>query len=154
MAVTIDIGESNDIHPKNKQDVGSRLAAIALAQVYGMKMEYGGPVYQSMTVTENKVVLEFSHIGSGLTIKDKSGFIHGFEIAGSDHKFYSANAIIKNNEVTVWSDQVLKPQAVRYGWADDAGAANLYNMEGFPAVPFRTDAWVGKTDTIKYSTGK
>jgi sialate O-acetylesterase len=154
MAVTVDIGQSNDIHPKNKQDVGRRLAAIALDQIYGLKMEYSGPVYLSKVITGNKVVLDFSHKGSGLMLKDKYGYIRGFEIAGSDRHFHYARALIQNNKVIVSADQVDNPQSVRYAWADDAGDANLYNQEGFPAVPFRTDEWPGKTDKIKYSAAK
>ncbi len=154
MAVTVDIGQSNDIHPKNKQDVGRRLAAIALDQIYGLKMEYSGPVYQSMVISGNKVAIDFAHKGSGLMVKDKSGYVNGFEIAGPDHHFYNAKAVIQNNKLMVWADPVLKPESIRYAWADDAGEANLYNLEGFPAVPFRTDQWVGITDDVRYSVGK
>jgi sialate O-acetylesterase len=154
MAVAIDIGQSNDIHPKNKQDVGRRLAAIALDQIYGQKMEYSGPVYQSMAVTGNKVTLDFSHKGGGLMVKDKNGNLKGFEIAGSDRHFHNAKGIIQNNKVIIWAEQVSNPQAIRYAWADDAGDANLYNQQGFPAVPFRTDEWPGKTNNIRYSIAK
>lgn len=154
MAVTIDIGQSNDIHPKNKQDVGLRLAAIAMDQIYGLKMEYSGPLYQAMTINGNKVVIDFSHKGSGLMVKDKDGFVRGFEIAGPDKHFYNAKAVVQNNKVVVWADSVAKPQSIHYAWADDAGDANLYNREGFPAVPFRTDQWIGKTDEFKYSAAK
>lgn len=154
MAVTTDIGESKDIHPKNKQDVGKRLAAIALNNVYGQLMEYSGPVYQSMDIQGNKVVLDFTHKGSGLMVKDKNGNVRGFEIAGADHHFYIASAIVENNKVIVWSNEVSSPQSIHYAWADDAGDANLFNMEGFPAVPFRTDQWKGKTDDIKYTPAK
>jgi sialate O-acetylesterase len=154
MAVTIDIGESYDIHPKNKQDVGRRLAAIALNNIYGQKMEYSGPVYQSMEIRENKIVLDFTHKGSGLMVKDKYGDGRGFEIAGSDGHFYKAKAYIRDNKVTVWAEEVSKPQAVHYAWADDAGNANLYNVEGFPAPPFRTDQWKGKTNDVKYMVVK
>ena len=154
MAVTIDIGQSNDIHPKNKQDVGRRLAAIALNNVYDQKMEYSGPVYQSMETSGNKIVLDFTHKGSGLMAKDKNGLVRGFEIAGQDGHFYHAHADIRDNKIMVWADEVSKPLSVHYAWADDAGDANLYNLEGFPAVPFRTDQWKGKTDEIKYTVTK
>jgi sialate O-acetylesterase len=154
MAVTIDIGQSNDIHPKNKQDVGRRLAAIALNNIYDLKMEYSGPVYQSMIITGNKIVLDFLHKGNGLMVKDKYGYIRGFEIAGQDRHFYYARAFIQDNKVIVWSDKVAKPETIRYAWADDAGDANLLNLEGFPAVPFRTDQWKGKTNDIKFTVAK
>ena len=143
MAVTTDIGEPNDIHPKNKQDVGLRLAAIALSKIYGQAAEYSGPLYESMTIQGNKILLSFTHKGNGLMIKDKYGYLKGFEIAGSDHKFHYAKAIVQNNKVLVYADEVAEPESVHYAWDDDAGDANLYNMEGFPAVPFRTDQWKG-----------
>jgi sialate O-acetylesterase len=154
MAVTIDIGESKDIHPKNKQDVGLRLAAIALNNIYGQSMEYSGPVYESMKTEGNKIILDFTHSGSGLMVKDKYGYVRGFEIAGADHHFYYARAFIANNKLTVYNDEVTKPVSVRYAWADDAGDADLYNKEGFPALPFRTDQWKGMTDDKRYLIGK
>jgi sialate O-acetylesterase len=151
MAVTIDIGTSNDIHPKNKQDVGLRLAAIALNNIYGRPMEYSGPVYESMNIQENKIILSFTHTGSGLVARNKYGYLTGFEIAGTDHHFHYAKAFLEKNKVIVFADDVQQPVAVHYAWADDAGDANLFNQEGFPAVPFRTDQWKGLTDDIKYS---
>jgi sialate O-acetylesterase len=154
MALTLDIGESNDIHPKNKQDVGLRLAAIALNNVYGQTRPYSGPVYQSMNIQGNKVLLRFAHTGSGLIAKDKYGYLKGFEIAGPDHHFHYAKACIQENQVVVFADEVKLPLSVRYAWADDAGDANLYNREGFPAVPFRTDQWKGLTDERTFKIGK
>jgi sialate O-acetylesterase len=154
MSVTTDIGESNDIHPKNKQDVGLRLAAIAMNNIYSQPGEYSGPVYESMSIQGDKIILSFTHTGSGLMVKDKYGYIKGFEIAGSDHHFYFAKALMQNNKVIVYADEVSKPETVRFAWADDASDANLYNSEGFPAVPFRTDQWKGITDDVKYSIGK
>ena len=151
MAVTTDIGTSDDIHPKNKQDVGKRLAAIALYDAYGKKIVYSGPIYQSMKVDESKIVLSFSNTGNGLLAKDKYGYIKGFEIAGADQKFYYAKAFIQGRGVVVMADSVPHPVAVRYAWADDAGEANLYNEEGFPAGPFRTDNWKEITRDVKYS---
>ena len=150
MVVTMDIGESKDIHPRNKQDVGARLAAIALNNEYGVKMAFSGPAYESFKIDANKVILSFKHTGNGLTAKDKYGYLKGFEIAGSDQKFYYAKAEIRNNEVIVYSDSVADPVAVRYGWADDMPEANLYNKDGFPASPFRTDSWKGITEAVKY----
>lgn len=154
MAVTTDIGESNDIHPKDKQDVGKRLAAIALNNIYGNTMQYSGPVYESLAVEGNHIILTFTHTGSGLMTKDKYGYLRGFAIAGSDQRFHYAKASISGNKVIVSSDAVPEPLEVRYAWADDAGDANLYNQEGFPAVPFRTDQWKGLTDGKKYEIGK
>ena len=154
MAVITDIGESTDIHPKNKQDVGKRLAAIALNNIYGHTMQYSGPVYESLAVDGNKIVLTFTHTGSGLMAKDKYGYIKGFEVGGSDHHFHYAKASLSGNKVVVSSDAVSEPLEARYAWADDAGDANLYNQEGFPAVPFRTDQWKGLTDGKKYEIGK
>ncbi|MBC7424026.1 MAG: hypothetical protein H7334_11305, partial [Ferruginibacter sp.] len=122
MAVITDIGNPADIHPKNKQDVGKRLAYIALHNVYSKPGEYTGPAYQSMKVTGNKVTLTFTHTGSGLITKDNSGNIGGFEIAGADKQFHAANASIENNKIIVVADGVSQPVAVRYNWANDASA--------------------------------
>ncbi|NII25315.1 sialate O-acetylesterase [Pseudoflavitalea sp. X16] len=149
MAVTIDIGESKDIHPRNKQDVGKRLASIALGNLYQQKGEWSGPVYQSMKTAGNKIELSFTHAG-GFMAKDKYGYIKGFEIAGADQKFYFAQAQIAGDKLIIYSDKVPAPVAVRYAWADDMPEANLYNKEGFPAVPFRTDNWKGITESVKY----
>ena len=151
MSVTLDIGETNDIHPANKQDVGERLAAIALSQQYKKNIPYSGPVYQSMQVAGNKAILSFLNIDAGYLVKDKYGYIKGFEIAGADKKFYFARAYIEKDKVVVNSDSVAAPVAVRYGWADDMPEANLYNKHGFPVGPFRTDNWPGITDNVKYT---
>ncbi len=151
MAVTTDIGDANDIHPKNKQDVGKRLAAIALHHVYGQPGEYTGPVYQSMKAEARWITLSFTHVGSGWRVKDKYGYIKGFEIAGTDKQFHFAQAMIKNDQLVVWCDEVILPVAVRYNWADDAGEGNVFNKEGFPLAPFRTDDWPGVTEKNKYS---
>ena len=151
MAVTTDIGESKDIHPKNKQDVGKRLAAVALHQLYNKTNEFSGPVYQSMRAEGNKLILSFTHVGSGLTVKDASGNVEGFEVAGTDQKFYPAKASIQGNQIALSAENVKTPIAVHYAWADDAGNANLFNKEGFPANPFRTDKWKGITQAGKYT---
>jgi sialate O-acetylesterase len=153
MSVTDDIGEPNDIHPKNKKDVGLRLSAIALNNIYGKPMEYSGPVYESMSVQGNKAVISFSHTGSGLMVRDKYGYVRGFEIAGSDHHFHYAKAYLENNKVVVYTNEVASPEAVRYAWSDDNSDANLYNFEDFPAVPFRTDQWKGITEGKLYVVG-
>jgi len=142
MAVAIDIGEANDIHPRNKQDVGKRLALAALAIAYGQKVVYSGPIYRSMRIEGDKIRLFFDHVGSGLVAK--GGELKGFAIAGEDRKFVWAKAKIEGNTVVVWSEQVPKPVAVRYAWADNP-ECNLYNKEGLPASPFRTDDWPGVT---------
>ena len=150
MAVTIDIGESKDIHPRNKQDVGKRLAAIALSNLYQKNGEFSGPMYQSMKTAGNKIELSFTHTGTGLMAKDKYGYIKGFEIAGADQQFHFAQAQIAGDKLIIFSDKVAAPVAVRYAWADDMPEANLYNKEGFPAVPFRTDNWKGITENARY----
>jgi len=139
MAVTMDIGNLKDIHPTNKKDVGHRLALWALAETYGVKgLVYSGPLYKSMSVEDGKAVISFDHTGSGLTAKE--GGLTGFYVAGSDRKFVPARAKIKGNTVVVWSPAVKKPVAVRYGFRDTA-TASLFNKEGLPASPFRTDEW-------------
>lgn len=149
MAVTTDIGESKDIHPKNKQDVGKRLAAVALNKTYGLSNEYSGPVYQSMKINGGSITLSFTHTGSGLQTKNGAA-LQGYFIAGADAQYHAAKATIQGNTVVVSSDEVSKPVAVRYAWADDAGDANLFNKDGFPAVPFRTDHWKGITEGNLY----
>jgi sialate O-acetylesterase len=143
MAVTIDIGDANDIHPKNKQDVGKRLAAWALANTYGQDRVYSGPIYKSMIKKGNRIVLTFDHVGGGLVAKGGES-LKGFAIAGKDRKFAWADAQIEGDKVVVSSDKVTSPVAVRYAWADNP-ACNLYNKADFPASPFRTDTWPGVT---------
>ncbi len=154
MAVTTDIGEEKDIHPKNKQDVGKRLAAIALHKTYGVSNTYNGPKYQSMKIEGNKVIVSFNKTGGDLYVKDQSKDVKGFEIAGADKQFYNAKGIIKGNTVVLSHDEVAKPVAVRYAWADYPGEANLFNKQGFPADPFRTDKWKGITEGNKYAISK
>ena len=154
MAVTTDIGNAKDIHPTNKQDVGARLSAIALNNVYGKKMICGGPSYKSMEVKGNEIILSFDNIGSGLSASDNTENVKGFEIAGADKVFHSAKAVIKNNKVIVSSEAVPNPVAVHYGWADDDTEINLFNKEKFPASQFRTDNWEMITAKEKYSVSK
>lgn len=160
MAVTSDIGEASDIHPKNKLDVGNRLAAEAMRVVYqksGGKAgdpvqseSSRGPMLEKMTPDGNRTVLTFRNAANGLMVKDKYGYLKGFEMAGADQKFYYAKADIQGNSVVVQCDSVAAPVAVRYGWADNNGEVNLYNKQGFPAVPFRTDTWKGITEAAKF----
>lgn len=144
MAVTIDIGDEKDIHPKNKEDVGKRLAIAALGTVYGKKIVYSGPIYDTMAVEGNAVRLKFKHVGGGLVAKGGEA-LKCFAIAGEDKKFVWADARIDGETVVVSSDKVAKPVAVRYAWADNPEGCNLYNKEGLPASPFRTDEWPGIT---------
>jgi len=158
-AVLIDIGEAGDIHPRNKKDVGDRLARIALADCHGKKIAFSGPVYQSMKIEGDKIRLTFTHTDGGLTakplpatydVKTEKGVtaplvrnspnseLAGFAICGADHKWVWADAKIDGDSVVVWSDQVPKPVAVRYAWASNP-TCNLYNGAGLPASPFRTD---------------
>ncbi len=153
MAVTIDVGEANDIHPKNKHDVGRRLALRALAKDYGRTtLVHGGPLYKSMKVVGNKIELTFDHVGGGLMAARKPGprstempkpvdKLDGFAIAGADQKWHWAEAVIRDNKVLVSSSEVAKPVAVRYAFSGNPVRANLYNREGLPAAPFRTDTW-------------
>lgn len=142
-AVIIDIGEENDIHPRNKKDVGYRLALAALKVAYGKDLVYSGPVYKSMEKTGDRIQLSFSDTGSGLWIRDKYGYVKGFAIAGEDKKFVWAMAHVEGNKIVVYSPQVKDPVAVRYAWANNPDDANVYNKEGLPASPFRTDTWPG-----------
>ncbi|MBK9485270.1 MAG: hypothetical protein IPO01_08635 [Chitinophagaceae bacterium] len=151
MCVTTDIGNPKDIHPTNKQDVGKRLAAIALNNLYQKPMVCSGPVYKSIEIYGNEIGILFENTGTGLFTPDKYGYIKGFEIAGNDKQFYFARAFIKNNTVLVSSDKVQHPAAVRFGWMGDASECNLFNREGFPAVPFRTDEWNTVTQKEKYT---
>jgi len=142
MAVIIDIGEAKDIHPRNKDDVGYRLSLAALKITYGRDLVYSGPVFRAMEIMENSIILDFDHIGSGLVAKDKYGYLKSFAVAGPDKKFVWARAYLTpDNKVVVSSDTVKNPVAVRYAWADNPDDANLYNLEGLPACPFRTDSW-------------
>jgi sialate O-acetylesterase len=139
MAVAIDLGEWNDIHPLNKEDVGKRLALAAQKVAYGdEEVVYSGPIYQSMRVKASKIIITFTNIGSGLIAKG-GGELKHFAIAGTDKKFIWAKAEIKGDKVIVWNDDITNPVAVRYAWADNPEGANLYNREGLPASPFRTD---------------
>jgi sialate O-acetylesterase len=154
MVVTTDIGNAKDIHPTNKQDVGLRLAAIALNNVYGKKQICSGPTFKSQEIKGNEIILTFDNLGSGLSTSDHSENVKGFEIAGADKVFHSAKAIIKNNKVIVSSDEVKNPVAVHYGWADDDTEINLFNKEKFPASPFRTDNWEMITANEIYKVSK
>ncbi|SEK77166.1 sialate O-acetylesterase [Parapedobacter koreensis] len=139
MAVAIDLGEWNDIHPLNKKDVGERLALAAEKLAYGdTGVVHSGPIVESVEVKGNQIIVSFDQVGSGLVAKDGGDLCH-FAIAGADKHFVWANARIERNTVVIWNDDIDKPLYVRYGWADNPECANLYNKEGLPASPFRTD---------------
>jgi sialate O-acetylesterase len=148
MAVTIDLGDGG-LHPGDKQDVGHRLALIARNKVYGEPLECSGPMYDSMTVEQNKIRLHFTH-AAGLKlaphpplVDDKQVTppeIPGFAITGDDKNWDKAQAQIEGDTVVVWNEKILKPVAVRYGWSS-APPCYLYNGAGLPLAPFRTDDW-------------
>ncbi len=143
MACAIDIGEAGNIHPVNKQEVGRRLALIANKLVYGQDCVASGPLYKSFKTEGNRIRISFTHTASGFSTKDGKE-VTGYTIAGSDKQFHWAKAVIEGNEVVVYSDKVAEPVAVRYAWADNP-ECNLINSEGLPAMPFRTDDWIGIT---------
>ncbi|MGC4005068.1 MAG: hypothetical protein QM811_18925 [Pirellulales bacterium] len=170
MAVLMDIGEEGDIHPRNKKDVGLRLAKIALANEYGIKMEYSGPIYKSMKVEGNQIRIHFTHIGGGLLAKPMAAEykvkstndtssplvrnspqsqLEGFAICGEDHRWVWADAKIDSDTVVVSSPSITNPIAVRYAWADNP-TCNLYNKDGLPASSFRTDEFKTKNMSYKY----
>ncbi|MBN8865642.1 MAG: 9-O-acetylesterase [Sphingobacteriales bacterium] len=150
MVVSIDLGDAHDIHPRRKKEVAQRLAALALQQTYGRKVEAGGPRYLSMSPASNSIRLHFSS-DNGLAIRPAASSLQGFEIAGVDQLFYPATAVIDGNSILVSAAEVRKPVAVRYAWADDAGNANLIDRNGWPAAPFRTDRWPAITQKEKYN---
>lgn len=144
-AVITDIGDADDIHPRNKQDVGLRLALIALNKDYGKKdIVYSGPTFKAMNIEGNKAIISYNNTGKGLCVKNKYGYVEGFAIAGADQKFEWAKAYIDGDKVVVYSEKIANPVAVRYSWANNPDV-NLFNEEGLPAAPFRTDSWKGVT---------
>lgn len=140
LATAVDIGDSLDIHPKNKQEIGRRLALIARAKYYHDAIVESGPTYASMKIEGNAIRITFTNRGGGLVAKGDSA-PGGFMIAGVDRKFYPASAAINGATVVVSSAKVANPVAVRYAWSDYTGRCNLYSNEGLPALPFRTDSW-------------
>lgn len=152
MAVTIDIGQANDIHPRNKQDVGKRLSRWALRDHYGQSdLVPSGPLYKSMKAGDGKIVISFEHVGDGLMTGKKSGMdpvvptneseLTQFAIAGADQQWKWAQAKIEGDTVVVWHDEISEPAAVRYSYQSNPVGANLYNKNGLPASPFKTDDW-------------
>lgn len=146
MATIIDVGEANNIHPKDKQTVGYRLSLAARKVAYGETLVYTGPTFKDMKIDNNKVFITFDHVGGGLKVNDRYGYINGFTIAAKDGDFKWAKAtIVDSNTVMVTSEAIENPADVRYGWADNPDDLNLYNAEELPANPFRTDLRPGKT---------
>jgi sialate O-acetylesterase len=140
-AVAIDLGEPDNIHPRNKQEVGRRLALVALGVAYGRQLAYRGPTYTGHEVRGGRMVISFRHAAGGLVSRAPDGSLRGFVVAGADRRFVRAEARIEGGRVVVWSDSVPHPVAVRYAWADYPVAATLYGRAGLPAAPFRTDRW-------------
>ena len=147
-AVIIDIGEGSDIHPRNKLEVGKRLARLALAKDYSRELVDDSPRYASMQVRDGKIELTFAEVGQRLRTVDRNE-VRGFAIAGEDRQWHWAQAkILDRDKVEVWHDQVPQPVAVRYAWADNP-VCNLYSAEGLPVTPFRTDDWPGVTASAR-----
>lgn len=146
-AIATDIGDANDIHPKNKQDVGKRLAYIALNKDYNMTdIIYSGPTYKFMNIQNDKIIITFDNVGSGLKVMNKYGYIEGFTIAGADQNFIWAKAYLEGKDkVVVYSDKIKEPAAVRYCWSINPDV-NLFNGADLPAAPFRTDNWKISTE--------
>jgi sialate O-acetylesterase len=140
IAIAIDVGMENNIHPTNKQAVGYRLAQQALAKTYKKNVVPGGPIYTSVKKDGNKMVISFDDIGSGL-VEQGGTPLKTFAIAGADQQFVEAQAVIVDDSVIVSAGEIIDPVAVRYAWADNPVGCNLFNKEGFPASPFRTDDW-------------
>jgi len=150
MAVTYDVSDYI-ADARNRLDASERFARLALAREYGRKLEYCGPVYREQRIDGNRVIISFDHVGQGLLAGEKDGLapllpaaygeLKGFAIAGADKKWYWADARIVGQTVVLQSEQVPAPVAVRYAWADNPAGSNLYNRDGLPAVPFRTDEW-------------
>jgi sialate O-acetylesterase len=143
LAVTIDVGDPDDLHPHRKREVGERLALWALGTTYQEAIEYSGPLYEGMTIAGNEARLRFSHVGLGLEARGDAE-LQGFAVAGADTKFHWATARIEGDQVAVSSPEVANPVAVRYAWGDSP-RCNLFNKNGLPASPFRSDDWPGTT---------
>jgi sialate O-acetylesterase len=139
MATAVDIGDENDIHPRNKQDVAHRLVLAAATVAYGEHLIDSGPTYQSMRIEGSHARITFSNAGGDLIVKDKYGYARGFEVAGADGKFVRAKAQQDGKDVIVYNRAISEPAAVRYDWSNTPDG-NVFNDEGLPALPFRTDA--------------
>ena len=151
MAVAIDLGEEDNIHPANKMEVGRRLALHALKNEYGKDVLANSPVFKEMSIVGDSIIVEIESYGSQLHCNDKYGYIKGFAIAAANEKFVWAKAILKNNKIVVYSNKVKKPKHVRYAWSKNPGKLNLYNLNNLPLCPFRTDDRKGITDGRVFS---
>lgn len=149
MVVTTDIGDPNDIHPRDKKTVGKRLAHLVLHDLFGKDIFCESPSFASMRIEGNQVFVSFHDIAKGMETKNFDE-VFGFEIAGEDQIFYEAKAYLKGNEVIVSSEHVSNPKAVRFGWRGDDSACNLFNSAGLPVIPFRTDEWKTLTKDVRY----
>ena len=151
MVVSTDVGDANSIHPLNKQAIGHRLALHALKNEYGKsELVASGPLYHAMRVRGRQIEIDFREIGSGLIASSDSKQLLGFTIADQSGQFRPAQAYISGNTVIVHSPKITHPKAVRYGWFDNPQEANLFNREGLPASPFRTDNWPLLTSGVKF----
>ena len=139
--VAIDLGFADELHPRNKQPIGARLALKARAVAYGERVVSSGPTYRGHSIRGDRVVIELANIGGGLVSRAPDGRLPGFAIAGADQRWVWANAALDGNRVVVWSDEVKQPVSVRYLWSNSPTAPALYNRDGLPAAPFRTDTW-------------
>ncbi len=153
MATAIDLGEAENVHPANKKEVGRRLALTARSVIYSEDIIHSGPVFDSMDIEGNQIVITFKTNGSPLKVDDAYGYIRGFSIAREDRQFVRAKAYLLNDStLVVYHEGIINPVAVRYAWADNPDDINLYNEAGLPALPFRTDDWPGKTfESAEYS---
>jgi sialate O-acetylesterase len=142
MLVSLDLGDG-DLHPKNKKAFGERLALMAEKNIYGKNIVAEGPQFTSYSIIRDTIEISFSRTGSGLVLQNDTAKV--FSIAGSDKKFYWTNAIVRNNKLLVFNTKVKNPQAVRYAWGENP-SVTLFNKEGFPAAPFRTDTWQLRED--------
>jgi sialate O-acetylesterase len=151
MVVATDVGNANDLHPRNKQAIGLRLALQALKGEYGKKNTVAnGPIYRAMRLHGSQLELSFSDLGGGLVAAGSDGVLRGFAVADDSRQFRPANARIQGGKVIVSHPDIKHPAAVRYGWLDNPEQSNLFNRSGLPASPFRTDDWPWLTDGVKY----
>ena len=151
MVVTIDLGDSTNVHPKDKTELARRLALLALKNIYRQDLgEVNSPIASEIRFQDQRAIVKFGNPGTGLIARDKYGYLKGFEIAGADQKFHYAKAEIEGDQIIVSSEKVSNPVAVRYAWSSNPSDANLYNKEGFPAAPFRSDNWPLPTEDSMY----
>lgn len=151
MAVAIDIGDAYDIHPKNKQEVGKRLGIAALKVAYLFESAHQSPQMSQFKIKNDIINIEFDNNADSLITINKYGYISGFCVAGADSIFHWAKAYLKNNQVIVQSNAVKDPIALRYAWANNPGTLDLYNKDGLPVAPFRTDSWPNFTSNKKFN---